>query len=178
MAVRSRRQPVRLKTYRSRLRLPFLPSMRFLRGPGCLCWALFLTWRGIARVSRPWIPASWGDIPGACLALRGGDNHDGAACWITELAERSDEIREKVLTRLIERGILEADIGGNVAISAGVSRTRRYMTAEGQTTKEARLGIVRELFSGDIADLRDIVIIRLASAFGVIESMLSREELA
>ena len=110
--------------------------------------------------------------------MRGGWNHNNAACWITELAERSDEICEKALTRLIERGILEADIGGNVATSEGVSRTRRYMTAEGQTTEEVRLRIVREIFSGDIADSRDIVITSLASACGVFESMLSREELA
>ena len=95
-----------------------------------------------------------------------------------ELAERRDESFEKALTRLIERGILEAEIGGNVATSAGVSRTRRYMTAEGQTTEEVRLRIVRELFSGDIADSREIVIISLASACGVFESMLSREEWA
>ena len=110
--------------------------------------------------------------------MRGVGNHNNAACWIAELAERSDEICEKALTRLTERGILEADSGGNVATSAGVSRTRRYMTAEGQTTEEVRLCIVRELFSGDIADSRDIVIISLASAFGVIESMLSWEEWA
>ena len=110
--------------------------------------------------------------------MRGGGNHNNAACWIAELAERSDEICEKALTRLIERGILEADSGGNVAISPDVSRTRRYMTAEGQTTEEVRLRIVRELFSGEIADLRDIVIISLASACRVFESMLSREEWA
>ena len=43
---------------------------------------------------------------------RSGENPRDTASWITELAKRSDEIREKALTRLIERGILEADSSG------------------------------------------------------------------
>ena len=48
------------------------------------------------------------------------------ASWITNLAQRSDEIRETALARLIERGILEAAPGGEVFLSAGVSRSCRY----------------------------------------------------
>ena len=98
--------------------------------------------------------------------------------WISDLAKRSDEIREKALARLIERDILEADTGGEVYLSPGVSRTRRYRNADGKTTEEVQLCIMRTLFSDDIPDLRDIVIVSLASACGVFESMLSQDELA
>ena len=39
---------------------------------------------------------------------RSGESPRDTASWITNLAQRSDEIREKALARLIERGILEA----------------------------------------------------------------------
>ena len=113
----------------------------------------------------------------ADIARRRESPHD-TAFWITDLSNRSDEIREKTLTRLIERGILEADPGGEVFLSPGVSRARRYRTADGKTTEEVQLRIMRTLFSDDIPDPRDIVIISLASACGVFESMLSRDELA
>ena len=110
--------------------------------------------------------------------LQGIETPRDAAFWITDLAKRSDEIREKALARLIERGILEADTGGEVYLSPGVSRARRYRTADGRTTEEVQLRIMRTLFGDDIPDPRDIVIISLASACGVFESMLSQDELA
>ena len=105
---------------------------------------------------------------------RGGEEPRDTAFWIADLAKRSDAIREKVLARLTERGILEADTG---ILSPDVSRTRRYKTADGKTTEEVQLRIMRTLFSDDIPDPRDIVIISLASACGVFESMLSQDEL-
>ena len=99
------------------------------------------------------------------------------AFWITELARRSDEIREQALAGLIGRGILEADTGGEVNLSTDVSRARRYNTGDNKTTEEVQLRIMRALFSDDIPNPRDIVIISLASASGVFESILSPYEL-
>ncbi|MCY4559567.1 MAG: cytochrome P450 [Chloroflexi bacterium] len=107
-----------------------------------------------------------------------GDNPRDAAFWITHLAGQSDQIRERALTRLIERGYLEGDTGGQVYLSPGVSRIRRYTTPDGTITEEVQLRIMRTLFSDDIPDPRDIVIISLAAACGVFESILSQDELA
>ena len=109
---------------------------------------------------------------------RSGENPRDTASWITDLAERSDEIREKALAWLIERGVLEAAPGGEVFLSPGVSRARHYRTADGRTTEEVQLRIMRALFSDDIPDPRDVVIVSLASACGVFESILSPDELA
>ncbi len=106
------------------------------------------------------------------------ENPRDAASWITDLAKRSDKIREKALARLTERGILAADAGGQVYLSPGVSRIRRYTSPDGTITEEVQLRIKRTLFSGDIPDPRDIVIVSLASACGVFESILSQHELA
>ena len=110
--------------------------------------------------------------------VRDGETTHEIAFWVTHLAERSDEIREGALARLIERGILEAETSGEVYLSADVSRARRYGTGDDRTTEEVQLRIMRTLFSDDIPDPRDIVIVSLASASGVFESMLSRDELA
>ena len=109
---------------------------------------------------------------------RDGETTHEIAFWVTNLAERSDEIREKALARLIERGILEADTSGEVYLSSDVSRARRYNTADDKTTEEIQLRIMRTLLSDDIPAPRDIVIVSLASASGVFESMLSQGELA
>lgn len=107
-----------------------------------------------------------------------GDNPRSTAFWIAHLARQSDQIREMALTRLIERGYLEADAGGQVYLSPGVSRIRRYTSRDGRTTEEVQLRIMRTLFSDDIPDPRDIVIISLAAASRVFESILSQDELA
>ncbi len=107
-----------------------------------------------------------------------GDNPRSTAFWIEHLAGQSDQIREVALSRLVERGYLEADDGGQVYLSPGVSRVRSYTSQDGRTTEEVQLRIMRTLFSDDIPDVRDIVIISLASACGVFESILSQDEMA
>ena len=108
---------------------------------------------------------------------QGGEATRETAFWVNELAGRSDEIREQALARLIGRGILEADTGGEVYLSADVSRARRYDTGDDTTTEEVQLRIMRALFSDDIPNPRDIVIVSLASASGVFESILTPDEL-
>ena len=110
-----------------------------------------------------------------------GDNSRDTAFWIEHLAKQSDEIREQALTRLTERGYLEADTGGQVYLAPGVSRTRRYTSADGRVTEDAQLRIMRALFIDDIDDIpdpHDIPLISIAAAAGVFESILTQHELA
>ena len=52
-------------------------------------------------------------------------------------------------------------------------------TVDGETLEDVESRVMRTLFSEDIPDPRDvIIIIGLAAACGVFESILSREELA
>ena len=109
--------------------------------------------------------------------VRETDIHD-TAFWLGRTAGRGEEIRLKAIDRLVARGILEAEANGLVFLSRLVSRARRYPTVGGKTTEEVQFRIMRTLFSEDIPDPRDPVIIGLAAACGVFESILSREELA
>ena len=98
--------------------------------------------------------------------------------WIARTAERGDDIRAAALTRLTARGILESESGRRFFLSRRVLRTRRYQTVDGKPEEDVRLRIMRVLFSDDIPDPRDIVIICLADACGIFGNILSSSELA
>ena len=100
------------------------------------------------------------------------------ACWLERVAGKGDEIRQKALSRLVRRGILEADDPGAVFFSSEVSRTRRYPARNGTATEEVQVRIMRLLFSNDIPDPRDIVIVSLAASCDLFRCILPPEELA
>ena len=99
--------------------------------------------------------------------------------WVRRQAERGEAIREGALARLTARGILETTDSSTFFLSRRVSRARRYRLSADETVRdEVRLRIMRVLFSDDIPDPRDTVIICLAAAGGIFERILSRSELA
>ena len=106
------------------------------------------------------------------------EEHD-TGYWIARTAEHGDDIRAEAVARLVAHGILEeADSGMRFFLSRQVSHTRRYQTADGSPVEDVRLRIMRVLFSDDIPDPRDIVIICLVDACGIFGSILSSSELA
>ena len=102
--------------------------------------------------------------------------HD-TAYWISRTARHGAAIRKKALDRLIGHRILEAEANGLVFPSRLVARAHRYPTRDGETVKEVQSRVMTTLFSEDIPEPRDVIIIGLAAACDVFESILSREEL-
>ena len=100
------------------------------------------------------------------------------AHWLERIAARGEAIRRKALSRLVERGILESDEAGLFFFSHQVSRSRRYPETEGKVTEEVQIRIMRLLFSNDIPEPRDTVIVSLAASCDLFRCLLSREELA
>ncbi len=94
--------------------------------------------------------------------------------WVERTASRAQEIREESLSRLISLGILEARDDRFL----WVFRSRRYPAIEGTTVREVKLRIMEVLFSDEIPDPRDVVIICLADACGIFRRLLSRAELS
>ena len=97
-----------------------------------------------------------------------------ARFWVERTANRAQEIREESLSRLISLGILEARDDRFL----WVFRSRRYPAIEGTTVREVKLRIMEVLFSDEIPDPRDVVIICLADACGIFRRLLSRTELS
>ena len=108
--------------------------------------------------------------------IAGDDQSRDTGYWLGRIARRGDQIRHTALTRLIERGILRSEAQGILSLVPAVSRSRRYPTADGQQVEEARLRIMRVLFSNDVPEPRDIAMIALADACGVFRTILSAEE--
>ena len=104
--------------------------------------------------------------------IAANEGHD-ARYWIERTALRGSELREEALSRLVEKGILEQ---ANDRFM-WVFKSRRYPTIDGEAQREVKLRIMEVLFSEEIPDPRDIVIINLADACGIFRSILSGEEL-
>lgn len=108
-----------------------------------------------------------------------GETHD-TGYWLERTARRGRRIRDGAVRRLIERGVLRSEAHGVLSLTPLVSRSRRYPVAvsDGQPVEEARLRIMRILFSDDVPDPRDIAIVALANACGVFRTILTSEERA
>ena len=104
-------------------------------------------------------------------AIAGGEQRD-ALYWVGQTALRAAEIRREALSRLVERGILEHDEGRFL----WVFRSRRYPIIDGRAEREVKLRILGVLLSDDIPDPRDIVIIGLADACGLLPQLLPKGE--
>lgn len=96
-----------------------------------------------------------------------------ARFWVERTANRGDAIREDALENLISQGIIESQEGRFL----WVFRTRRYPTVQGEAEREVKLRIMEVLFSDNLPDPRDVVIISLSHACGILQRLLSRQEL-
>ncbi len=93
--------------------------------------------------------------------------------WIERTAVHAESIREDALNRLVERGILEREEHKFL----WVFKSRRYPIVDGTADKEVKLRISEVLFTDTIPDPRDIVLICLAHATGILNSIFSRSQL-
>ena len=106
------------------------------------------------------------------------EEHD-AVYWLERSAARGREIRGRAIAKLVGRGILlEPDDDGFLSLAPEVAHARRYPSTNGTTQEHVRLRVMRVLFSDDIPDPADIVIITLIDACAVWRKVLSVEELA
>lgn len=98
--------------------------------------------------------------------------HD-AGYWVGELGRNCDELRDGLLARLVERGILK-EVDEKVL---WVFDTRRYPMVDGTEEREVKRRIMDVLFSDSKPEQRDIVIICLADACNLIDQLMSEREL-
>ena len=100
------------------------------------------------------------------------ETHD-ARFWVEQLADNSEEFRERALARLVARGVLRREEDRFL----WVFQSRRYPIVDGEADREVKLRIMEVLFGNDIPDPRDVVIICLADACGILKELLSGREL-
>lgn len=100
------------------------------------------------------------------------ETHD-TAHWIRETTVHADEIHDRSLARLVERGILRQEDDRFM----WVFQTRRYPVIDNRTVREVKLRLMGVLFSDEIPDARDILLISLSDVCGIFGSLLSTAEL-
>ena len=126
-------------------------------------------------------PAPLGDdvLDPTLAEIVGAEETRDALYWVERTARRGHEIRERTIARLVSRDILrEPGDDRFLSLTPEVAHARRYPSANGAAPEHVRLRIMRVLFSDDIPDPADIVIISLVDACDVWRKLLTTEELA
>ena len=93
--------------------------------------------------------------------------------WIEQTTVHAAEIRDRSLARLIARGILSEEDDRFL----WVFQTRRYPVVNNRSLREVKQRIMGVLFSDEIPDARDIVIISLADTCGLFRGLFAVQEL-
>lgn len=106
-------------------------------------------------------------------AVASDDETRDARFWVEREAGRADRIREAAIDGLVARGILERREGRFL----WVFRSRRYPLIDGKAEREVKLRIMEVLFGDAVPTPRDVVIICLADACGILAQLLSKREL-
>ena len=111
--------------------------------------------------------------PTLALIAGSGQDHD-AQHWVWRTADKADEVRDAALARLVEKGILRREENRFL----WVFRSRRYPTVDGKAEREVKLRIMGVLLSDEIPDPRDIAIIGLCDACGILDYMMAPREMS
>lgn len=96
-----------------------------------------------------------------------------ARAWVERIAGHGDAIKEQALARLVGRGILREETGRFL----WVFETRRYPMIDNTEQKEVKLRLLEVLLRDTIPDPTDVVLICLADACDLFDSILSQREM-
>jgi golgi phosphoprotein 3 len=101
------------------------------------------------------------------------DEVQDTSYWVAEIGQRGEEVREHLLARLVDRGILKR-VEEKVL---WVFETRRYPTIDGREEREVKKRILDTLLSEGAPSHEDAVIISLADSCNLFRQMLGDREL-
>jgi len=144
---------------------------------GALLADLALKGRVQADASRLFVldPAPTGDnVQDAVLArIAEADEVQDCAYWVAEIGQKGDDLRERLLDRLVDRGILKR-VEHKVL---WVFETRRYSMIDGREEREIKRRIMDCLLSDTPPSHEDAILVSLADACNLLDQMLSDKEL-
>ncbi len=104
--------------------------------------------------------------------LAEGHEQHGTRHWVELCSSDADNIRRRALNRLCQAGILEKKDDRFL----WMFKTRRYPLIDGKIEREVKHRIMSILFSDEIPEPRDIIIIILVDACGLFRHLLSEKE--
>ena len=107
-----------------------------------------------------------------CLAETDGELN--AAVGLERISVNGEKYQEMALRRLIAKGVLREENGRFL----WVFRTRRYPVVDDSEQREVRARLRQLLLTDEIPDPRDVVLICLIDACGLLALVLSPDEIA
>ena len=115
----------------------------------------------------------------ALLDIAAASEERDTSFWLRRISSSGEEIHHNAIARLAERGILVSSGDDWHFLSGLVSRTRFYPAVGDQTQRqeEAKLRIMRALFTDEAPSPKDIAIICLVNASGQFDKILTPIEL-
>ncbi len=93
--------------------------------------------------------------------------------WVNAIADEGAEILESSINRLIERGIL----GRTEKRILWVVKTESYPTIDQSVERESKRRVLNLLYSDDIPDQEDIVLVCLLDASNMLRTLIGQAEL-
>lgn len=93
--------------------------------------------------------------------------------WVNAIADDGAEILESSINRLIERGIL----GRTEKRILWVVKTESYPTIDQSVERESKRRVLNLLYSDDIPDQEDIVLVCLLDASNMLRTLIGQAEL-
>ena len=103
----------------------------------------------------------------AIKEIRDKEKMENPVYWLTQLALKADEIKELIIASLIGKGVLK--IESNKLL--WVFKSRKYPVKDNTQIIEVRTRVRELVFSNEIPDIRDMVILSLAH-YGSMENFL------
>ena len=93
--------------------------------------------------------------------------------WVEYASERADEVRNEAIAGLLSNGIIEQ----RDTRLFWVFRSRRYPVIDGRTEKEVKLRLYEILFSDNIPSPRDVILLCLVHATGILNALVPPDQL-
>ena len=93
--------------------------------------------------------------------------------WLEYVSERVDLIRDEAIGGLIKKGVIEQQDTRFL----WVFRSRRYPVVDGRVEKEAKRRMQDLLFSDNFPSPRDVILLCLAHATGILNTLLPADQL-
>ncbi len=105
--------------------------------------------------------------------IQTGESDQPAAFWLNEIAWKINNLRDRVVQCLVEKGVLKIEDRKVL----WVFPQRRYPLLDDREVKEVRARLRDLLFGGDIPEYRDAVLVGLVHSCGMVETLFSDQEL-
>jgi golgi phosphoprotein 3 len=102
------------------------------------------------------------------------DKNKSISYWLEKISLKSEKFRDLIISNLIKKGIIKIEDRKILWISA----TPKYPLIGTDEVKEVRVRVREEVFSNEIPEFRDIVIVSLVENGGLLELVFTEDEIS